>query len=142
MHIDVMVGTMTWQESADLAVRLEEAGFSGMLFTEGGQVPWMSIAAAATASPKLDFATGIAVAFPRSPMISAQIAWELAHNTRGRFRMGLGSQVKGHIVRRYSAQWDKPAAQMRDYVSAFQASIRAFRGEERLAHSGPYYNTT
>ena len=140
MHIDVMVGTMTWRESADLAVRLEKAGFSGMLFTETGQVPWMSIAAAATAAPELDFATGIAVAFPRSPMISAQIAWELAHNTQGRFRMGLGSQVKGHIVRRYSAQWDKPAAQMRDYVAAFQASIRAFRGEERLSHSGPYYN--
>ena len=140
MHIDVMVGTMTWAESADLAARLERAGFSGMLFTETSQVPWMSIAAAATAAPTLDFSTGIAVAFPRSPMIAAQVAWELAHNTGGRFRLGLGSQVRGHIVRRYSAQWDKPAPQMRDYVAAFRACIRAFRGEERLAHEGPYYN--
>ena len=140
MHIDVMVGTMTWKESADLAVRLEGAGFSGMLFTETSQVPWMSIAAAATAAPTLEFSTGIAVAFPRSPMIAAQVAWELARNTGGRFRLGLGSQVRGHIVRRYSARWDKPAPQMRDYVAAFQACIRAFRGEERLAHSGPYYD--
>ena len=140
MHIDVMVGTMTWAESADLAVRLEGAGFSGMLFTETSQVPWMSIAAAATAAPTLEFSTGIAVAFPRSPMIAAQVAWELARNTGGRFRLGLGSQVRGHIVRRYSAQWDKPAPQMRDYVAAFQACIRAFRGEERLKHSGPYYD--
>ena len=140
MHIDVMVGTMTWRESADLAVRLEGAGFAGMLFTETSQVPWMSIAAAATAAPTLEFSTGIAVAFPRSPMIAAQVAWELARNTGGRFRLGLGSQVRGHIVRRYSARWDKPAPQMRDYVAAFQACIRAFRGEERLAHSGPYYD--
>lgn len=140
MHIDVMVGTMTWEESADLAVRLEGAGFSGMLFTETSQVPWMSIAAAATAAPTLEFSTGIAVAFPRSPMIAAQVAWELARNTGGRFRLGLGSQVRGHVVRRYSAQWDKPAPQMRDYVAAFQACIRAFRGEERLAHEGAYYN--
>jgi probable F420-dependent oxidoreductase len=140
MDIDVMVGAMTWQESAALAQRLEESGFSGMLFTETAQVPWMMIAAAATAAPSLDFSTGIAVAFPRSPMISAQIAWELAQNTQGRFRLGLGSQVKGHVVRRYASTFDKPAPQMRDYVGAVKAAIRAFRGEEKLAHEGPYYN--
>ena len=97
------------------------------------------IAAAASAAPKLSFSTGIAVAFPRSPMISAQIAWEMALNTEGRFRLGLGSQVKGHVIRRYSAVFDKPAPQMRDYVAAFKACIRAFRGEEQLSHEGPYY---
>lgn len=134
-----MAGATSWQNTAKLAGNLEEAGFSGMLFTEAGQVPWMMIAAAAMAAPSLSFSTGIAVAFPRSPMVSAQIAWELAQNTQGRFRLGLGSQVRGHIERRYSALWDKPAPQMRDYVSAFQACIRAFRGEEKLAHDGPYY---
>ncbi|MBV1876922.1 MAG: TIGR03617 family F420-dependent LLM class oxidoreductase [Pseudomonadales bacterium] len=140
MEFDLMTGGLTWKKSAELAVRLEAAGFSGMLFTEGGQVPWMMIAAAATAAPSLSFSTGIAVAFPRSPMISAQIAWELAQNTEGRFRIGLGSQVKGHVVRRYSSVFDKPAPQMRDYVSAFKACIRAFRGDEKLSHQGPYYN--
>ncbi len=140
MKFDIMLGGMTWQESSHLAVQLEDAGFSGMLFTETGLTPWMQIAAAAMAAPKLEFSTGIAVAFPRSPMIAAQIAWELAQNTEGRFRLGLGSQVKGHVVRRYSALFDKPAPQMRDYVGAVQACLRAFRGEERLNHEGPYYN--
>jgi probable F420-dependent oxidoreductase len=135
-----MTGGLTWKKSAEIATQLETAGFSGMLFTEAGQVPWMMIAAAATAAPGLSFSTGIAVAFPRSPMISAQLAWELAMNTGGRFRLGLGSQVKGHVIRRYSSVFDKPAPQMRDYVSAFKACIRAFRGEEKLSHEGPYYN--
>lgn len=140
MEFDLMTGGLTWKKSAEMATRLESAGFSGMLFTEAGQVPWMMIATAANAAPTLEFSTGIAVAFPRSPMISAQLAWELAQNTQGRFRLGLGSQVKGHVVRRYSSTFDKPAPQMKDYVSAFKACIRAFRGEEKLAHEGTYYN--
>ncbi len=140
MKFDLMAGSSTWTRTAELAKALEAAGFSGMLFTEAGQVPWMMIASAAMAAPSLEFSTGIAVAFPRSPMMSAQIAWELAQNTQGRFRLGLGSQVRGHIERRYSATWDKPAPQMRDYVGAFKACIRAFRREEKLKHEGPYYN--
>ena len=140
MKFDLMAGAMSWQRSATLARDLQDAGFSGMLFTESAQTPWMSIAAAATAAPQLDFSTGIAVAFPRSPMIAAQNAWELAANTQGRFRLGLGSQVKGHVERRYSSKFDKPAPQMRDYVGAFKACIRAFRREEKLNHTGPYYN--
>ena len=140
MEFDLMTGGLKWTRSAELASELETAGFSGMLFTEAGTTPWMMIAAAAMAAPTLDFSTGIAVAFPRSPMISAQIAWELAQNTGGRFRLGLGSQVRGHVVRRYSALFDRPAPQMRDYVGAFKACIRAFRGEEKLSHEGPYYN--
>lgn len=141
MKFDVMTaGSMTWERSAELARALQDVGVAGMLFTETAQVPWMQIACAAQAAPQLDFSTGIAVAFPRSPMMSAQIAWELAQNTKGRFRLGLGSQVKGHIERRYAMRWDKPAPQMRDYVGAFKACIRAFRGEERLSYDGEYYS--
>ncbi|MFU8815192.1 MAG: TIGR03617 family F420-dependent LLM class oxidoreductase [Pseudomonadales bacterium] len=139
MKFDLMAGNMSWRRTAELATGLEKAGFSGMLFTEAGQVPWMMITAAALAAPRLEFSTGIAVAFPRSPMISAQVAWELAGNTEGRFRLGLGSQVKAHVTRRYSAVFDKPAPQMRDYLAAVRACLRAFRGEERLDYEGPYY---
>jgi probable F420-dependent oxidoreductase len=139
MDFDLMTGGLTWKESAELATGLESAGFSGMLFTEAGNVPWMMIQAAAMVAPKLSFSTGIAVAFPRSPMISAQVAWEMAQNTEGRFRLGLGSQVKSHVIRRYGSVFDKPALQMRDYVGAFKACIRAFRREESLSHEGPYY---
>ncbi len=139
MDFDFMTGNLSWSESAQLAQQLEVNGFSGMLFTETSQVPWMMISAAAMATTELQFSTGIAVAFPRSPMVSAQIAWELAGNTQGRFRLGLGSQVRGHVVRRYGVPFDKPALRMKDYVEAFKACIRAFRGDERLQHEGEYY---
>ncbi|MBJ38278.1 MAG: LLM class F420-dependent oxidoreductase [Gammaproteobacteria bacterium] len=140
MHIDVMMSSGTWGDVARRARAYEAAGLSGILFSETSQVPWMMIAA--TAAPTLTFSTGIAVAFPRSPMVSAQVAWELAQNTDGRFRLGLGSQVRGHIERRYLATWDKPAPQMRDYVGAVKACLAAFRGEAKLDHHGPYYNLT
>lgn len=139
MDFDVMVGPCSWTEAADLARRVEGAGFSGMVFTETGQTPWMSIAAAAAAAPSLMFSTGIAVAFPVSPMIAASIAWELAGNTGGRFRLGLGSQVKAHIERRYGVPFDPPGPRMRDYVLAVKDTMAAFRGERKLAHDGPYY---
>jgi probable F420-dependent oxidoreductase len=139
MNFDVMVGPSGWQEAADLARRLEGAGFAGMLFTETGQTPWMSIAAAAAAAPALTFSTGIAVAFPVSPMIMASIAWEIAGNTGGRFRLGLGSQVKAHIERRYGMPFEPPGPRMRDYLLAVQDTLAAFRGERKLAHDGPYY---
>ncbi len=134
-----MTGSSTWRESADLALKLEAAGFSGMLYTETSQVPWMQIAAASMAAPSLFFTTGIAVAFPRSPMVSAAVAHEIAGNTRGRFRLGLGSQVKAHVTRRYSAEFDRPAARMRDYVLAVKACFRAFDRSERLRHDGEFY---
>lgn len=140
MDIDLMTGGSTWDEAADLARKLEGAGFSGMLYTETSQVPWMQIAAAAMAAPELFFTTGIAVAFPRSPMVSAAVAYEINGNTGGRFRLGLGSQVKAHVTRRYSSDFDKPAARLRDYVLAVQACFRAFSREEKLSHEGDFYN--
>jgi probable F420-dependent oxidoreductase len=139
MRFDLMTGASTWKDTAQMARDIEGAGFSGMLFTETSQTPWMSIAAAATAAPSLELSTGIAVAFARSPIVSAALAWELAENTEGRFRLGLGSQVKAHVERRYSAAYDPPGPRMSDYLQAVQACLRAFRGEERLNHDGPYY---
>ncbi|MEX2293079.1 MAG: TIGR03617 family F420-dependent LLM class oxidoreductase, partial [Acidimicrobiales bacterium] len=139
MRIDLMAGAASWADTAQLARDIETAGFSGMLFTETSQTPWMAMAAAAMAAPTLELSTGIAVAYPRSPMVAAGLAWELAENTRGRFRLGLGSQVRAHIERRYSAAFDAPGPRLRDYVQAVQACFRAFRGEGPLAHEGPYY---
>jgi len=134
-----MVAAQTWSRTARLARGLQANGLSGMMFTETSQVPWMNIATAATAAPSLEFSTGISVALARSPMTSAQIAWELAENTRGRFRLGLGPQVKAHVERRYGMPYDPIAARMRDYLSAVKACLRAFRSEEKLDHQGPYY---
>ncbi len=140
MEFDLMARASNWENSIDLATKLEAAGFSGMLMTEASQVPWASIAVAAMAAPSLEFSTGIAVAFPRSPMVSAQVAWEMAANTKGRFRLGLGSQVKAHVTRRYASVFDRPAPQMKDYLQAVRACLKAFRQEGPLQHEGPYYN--
>lgn len=121
-----------------LAATVEDAGFSGLVFTEMSQPPWISIVAAHEAAPNLHLSTGIAVAFPRSPMITAQIGWELAEATNGHFRLGLGSQVRAHIERRYGVAFEPPVARLRDYVEAVRASWAAFRGG-RLNHHGPFY---
>ena len=139
MHFDFKAEISSWRDSAALATKLERGGFSGILYTETKHVPWMMIAASSLAAPSLTFLTGIAVAFPRSPMISAQIAWELARNTEGRFRLGLGSQVRAHVTRRFSAPFDKPALQMKDCVLAVRACLRAFRREQPLNYEGTYY---
>ncbi|MGQ0830488.1 MAG: TIGR03617 family F420-dependent LLM class oxidoreductase [Microthrixaceae bacterium] len=139
MRFDLMTGAAPWASAAQLARDIEGVGFSGMLFTETSQTPWMSMAAAAMAAPTLELSTGIAVAYPRSPMVAAGLAWELAENTQGRFRLGLGSQVKAHIERRYGAEFDPPGPRLRDYVEAVRACFRAFRGEGPLAHDGPFY---
>ena len=139
MDIDLMFSPPTWAETTRIAKLTEAAGFSGLLVTETSQTPWMTIATAAQAAPSLMFTTGIAVAFPRSPMVSAATAWEIAENTGGRFRLGLGSQVRAHVERRYSAEFDPPGPRLRDYVEAVRACFRAFRGDEKLAHDGPFY---
>lgn len=139
MEFDLMVGAAPWAQIAERSRQAADAGFSGMLFTETSQTPWMSIATAAQAAPTLTFTTGIAVAFPRSPMVSAAFAWELAENTQGRFRLGLGSQVRAHVERRYSTEFDPPGPRMKDYIEAVHACLRAFRGEEKLHHDGPFY---
>ena len=142
MRFDLLAPGHTWTQTMDMARTLEEHGFSGMVFTEQTQSPWISIAAASMAAPNLEFATGIAVAFARSPIVSAGLAWELAENTGGRFRLGLGSQVRAHVERRYGAEFEPPGPRLRDYVQAVRACFRAFRGEERLDHEGPYYRLT
>jgi probable F420-dependent oxidoreductase len=110
-----------------------------MLFTETSQPPWMSIAAAASATERLTFTTGVAVAFPRSPMVTAATAWEIAENSGGRFRLGLGSQVRAHVERRYGAEFDHPGPRLRDYVGAVRACFAAFGGEAPLAYEGEFY---
>ncbi len=139
MHFDMMVGPLRWSDSASIAKNAEAAGLSGITYTDTGQTPWMSIAAAATAAPSLTYSTGIAVAFSMSPMVAASIGWELADNTGGNFRLGLGSQVKAHIERRYGMEFDPPGPRMRDYLLAVRNALAAFRGDEKLGHDGPYY---
>lgn len=134
----MMVMAAPLRQIQDLARDAAEVGFDGLVVTEGGRTAYLSCAAAALAAD-LDIATGIAVAFPRSPMVTAQIAWELAETTGGRFRLGLGSQVRAHITRRYAADFNPPGTRMREYVLALKAIFRSFRGEP-LAFEGTWWS--
>jgi probable F420-dependent oxidoreductase len=125
-------------EMGPLASRTQRAGFDGMLFTEGGRTAYPAVTAAALGAPGLEMSTGVAVAFPRSPMITAQVAWELQELTDGRFRVGLGTQVRTHVVRRYGVEFERPGPRLRDYVTAVKACFAAFRGAP-LDHHGEFY---
>jgi probable F420-dependent oxidoreductase len=142
MQVNLMSGPRELHAIQKLARDVEQAGFGGITFTEGGRTAYLSVAAAALATEELEFSTGIAVAFPRSPMITASTAWELQDASRGRFRLGIGTQVRAHITRRYGVEFDPPGPRMRDYVAAVRASFLAFQGKEPLNHHGPYYELT
>ena len=126
-------------EVQEVARAVEAAGLDGMVFVESGRTAYLSVAAAALAAPSLQYSTGIAVAFPRSPMVTAKVAWELQDVTEGKFRLGLGTQVRAHIERRYGVEFDPPGPRIREYIRAVKAIFPAFRGEEPLDFDGDYH---
>jgi probable F420-dependent oxidoreductase len=139
MKVHVMTGASRLAEFQQFANRSADAGYAGLVITESGRTAYLACAAAALSGADLDIATGVAVAFPRSPMVTASVAWELAEASGGRFRLGIGPQVRAHVERRYSSEFDPPGPRMREYVQALKAIFRAFRGEEPLAYDGTYY---
>ncbi len=122
----------------DLARRTQSAGFSGLLLTETGRTAYLNAAVASQSAPGLELSTGVAVAFPRSPFITAASAWELQEATSGKFRLGIGTQVRTHVVRRYGMPFEQPGPRLRDYVLAVKACFAAFR-TGTLDHHGEFY---
>ncbi len=139
MKLDIMTGGLPLHVVQQLARHAAESGHSGLVITEAGRTAYLSCAAAALAAD-IDILTGVAVAFPRSPMVTAQTAWELADATGGRFRLGLGTQVRAHIERRYSTPFDPPGPRLRDYVLAVRSCFGAFRSGDTPDHHGPFYD--
>ena len=133
-----MTGGLPLARMQHLARDADAAGFSGIVVTEAGRTAYLGCAAAALAA-EIDILTGVAVAFPRSPMVTAQVAWELAEATNGRLRLGLGTQVRAHIERRYGAEFDHPGPRLREYVAAIRSAFSAFRGDP-LHHDGEFWN--
>jgi probable F420-dependent oxidoreductase len=140
MKLDAMSGGLPIRRIHELAREVQATGFSGLWMTEGGRSAYNLCTAAALATERLDLGTAIAVAFPRSPMITAQVAWELQEATGGRFVLGLGTQVKAHIERRYASAFEHPGPRIREYVLAVKAIFRAFRGLESLEFAGDFYS--
>src|SRR6201987_3661643 len=139
MRIDAMTTPAPLGQTGDLARRTQSAGFSGLLFTETGRTAYLSAAVASQPAPGLELATGVAVAFPRSPLVTAATAWEVQDATGGGSGLGLGTQVRTHVVRRYGMAFERPGPRLRDYLLAVKACFSAFR-TGKLDHHGEFYD--
>src|SRR5438876_1467555 len=118
---------------------LEEIGYHGMVVEETKDDPFVIMALAAQATGRLKLATSVAIAFPRSPTVTAMSAWTLQKLSGGRFTLGLGSQVKGHIERRYGMAWSAPGPWLREYVQALRAIWECWQNGTKLDFHGEHY---
>ncbi|HVN29571.1 MAG TPA: TIGR03617 family F420-dependent LLM class oxidoreductase [Candidatus Binataceae bacterium] len=126
----------------DAARRAETAGFDGLITQENRNDPFLSLGVAAVATQKIGLATAVAIAFPRSPMVMANAAWDLQIASRGRFALGLGPQIRAHNEKRFSVPWFTPISRLREYVDALRAIWTAWEKGERLRFEGRHYTFT
>lgn len=120
----------------------EAVGFDGAWASESVTDAFLQAQAALLATSRLPVGTAVAVAFARNPMSTAYLAWDLAAASQGRFVLGLGTQVRAHIERRFSMTWSEPVARMRDYLLALRAIFGSWRVGERLDFRGSHYRHT
>jgi probable F420-dependent oxidoreductase len=124
------------------ASRAEAMGFDGLQVPDAIHDGLLLSAMALNATSNLIVGTGVLVAFPRSPMTVAIASWDLQKMSGGRFELGLGTQIKQNIEQRYSARWDSPVPQLREYVQSVKAIFHSFQTGERLDFQGEHYRFT
>ena len=124
------------------AEEVEAAGYSGAWTAETAHDPFLPLLLAAEHTERLELGTSIAVAFARNPMTLANTAWDLQAYSQGRFILGLGSQIKPHITKRFSMEWSKPAARMREMILAIRAIWNTWLTGEKLDFRGEFYTHT
>lgn len=121
------------------ATEAASRGFDGFFTSETRHDPFLPLVLAAGASTDLDLGTAIAVAFARSPMVTAMTSWDLARLSGGRFILGLGTQVKPHITRRFGMDWERPTDHLRDYIGAVRAIWETWENGSPLRYNGEFY---
>lgn len=124
------------------AQKAEADGFDGIFASETNQDPFLTLLLAAEHTERIEIGTNIAVAFARNPMSLAQSAHDLQRFSEGRFILGLGSQIKPHITKRFSMEWSKPAARMREMILALRAIWATWNDGEPLRFEGEFYTHT
>jgi probable F420-dependent oxidoreductase len=139
MRVFTILPQRRWRDVAAVAAAAEEAGFDALMTVELGHDPLAPLGFAATATQRVELTPSVVVAFPRSPTVLAQQAWDIHANSGGRFVLGLGSQVKGHNERRFGIAWTPPAPRMRDYVQALRAVWRTWETRGKLAYDSAHY---
>jgi probable F420-dependent oxidoreductase len=135
---------ITWDlnKAGAEAKELEEMGYSGLKSAETSHDPFLPLVVAAQTTSSIDLVTGIAVAFGRSPMTVANLGHDLNAASKGRFILGLGSQIRPHITKRYSMPWSAPAARMREYIMAMHAIWASWHEGKPLEFLGKFYTHT
>ena len=141
MILDVRLGGPL-TDAAGLARQAEAMGFDGAWTSETQHDAFLPLVLAAEHTTRLTLGTSIAVAFGRSPLVTAHLAWDLQHLSHGRFILGLGTQVKGHIEKRYGLTWDSPGPRLRDYIRAVRAIWDCWQNGTALGYRGEYYSHT
>ena len=141
MKVDANIGSNLSRAASD-ARRLETVGYSGVATVETTNDPFFPLLLASEATTRVDLMTAIAVAFARTPMLVANIGNDLNHASGGRFVLGLGSQIKPHITKRFSMPWSSPAARMREFVLAMRAIWSCWYDDEPLEFVGEFYTHT
>jgi probable F420-dependent oxidoreductase len=142
MKIDTGVMAAAAEEVGPRARQLEEIGYDGLLTAETAHDPFLPLVVAAAHTERIELGTGIAVAFARTPMVTAYVANDLQRASKGRFILGLGSQIKPHIEKRFSMPWSHPAARMREYVLALRAIWASWNEGAPLDFRGDFYRHT
>jgi probable F420-dependent oxidoreductase len=142
MRVDTGIPLHDWRAAGRAARTAEARGVDGVLAAEIAHDPFTPLAFAALETERVELGTGIVVAFPRSPMVVAQIAFDLQRHSRGRLHLGLGAQVKGHNERRFSVAWSGPVPRMREYVESLRAIWRCWELGEPLRYEGEHYRFT
>jgi probable F420-dependent oxidoreductase len=139
MRIDGGLLSSDLRTVAASAAQVEAAGYDGLWTAEAGHDPYLACALAATATERVAIGTNIAVAFPRSPLVHAQIAWDLQAASRGRFILGLGTQVRGHVERRYSTPWVAPGPRLREMVLLIRHIWDVWQNGTKPGFEGTHY---
>lgn len=139
MKVDFYLPPSFPNEAAAAAVSAARLGYNGFFTAETAHDPFLPLVGAASAAPELDLGTAIAVAFPRSPMVTAMLAWDLAAMSGGRFILGLGTQVRAHITRRFSTEWDSPGPRLADYIKSMRAIWATWQNGDPLKYEGDFY---
>ena len=134
LKVDVMLANSV-VDAAQRASELERTGVDGVFSFENAHDTFFPLVAAAPVC-SLDLMTNVTIAFPRSPVHLAHAAYDLQLLSGGRFRLGLGSQVRAHIEKRFGATWERPVAQMREWVLATKAVLRSWQEGDRLDFRG------
>ena len=129
-------------KAAAAAARQEARGYDGVWVAETSHDPFLPLVMAAQDTVRVDLGTSIAVAFARNPMTLAQVSWDLQAASHGRFVLGLGSQIKPHITRRFSMPWSHPAPRMREMILAIRANWACWNDGTKLDFQGDFYTHT